>query len=354
MVDRRASGLLAGEKTEAMTPETFTTRSMPRREQPEAWREWFRSVIEVTPQDPEVAGFPARNVVWKLDDLVVSRVSAPAARVQRTPTHIRRNPVDHWVLGYCQRGMASIRTSRGNLQVRAGAPYLWTLGEPFEADRTDTDRLQLFLSRDVFRDIGPVLDAARGTAVDTPLGRVLGDFMLSLEHRLQGLALADMPRLTAATRALIAACVAPSAERIAVAKHQIDLGRLERVRQTIRTHLRSPKLHPDMLCRAVGMSRSNLYRLLEAEGGVTRYIQRQRLLEARASLADPKNQRSISAIAEDLCFSDPSSFGRAFRAMFGHSASEVRSAAMAGLLLSGVVEKREADESNFGALLRGY
>ena len=109
-----------------------------------------------------------------------------------------------------------------------------------------------------------------------------------------------------------------------------------------------------MLCRAVGMSRSSLYRLLEAEGGVTRYIQRQRLLEARANLADPKNRRSISAISEELCFADPSGFGRAFRAMFGHSASEVRSAAMAGLLLSGMPEERAVAESSFGALLRGF
>lgn len=337
-----------------MTPETFTTRSMVRRDQSEAWRDWFRPVLDVVPQSSPSAGFPGRNVVWKLGDLVVSRVSAPAVRVLRTPSLIRRTPVDHWVLGYSQRGGGMITTNRGDLLVRAGAPYLWSLGEASEAERTDMDRLQLFLSREVFRDIAPVLDAARGTSLDTPLGRLLGDFMLSLEHRLQGLALADVPRLTSATRALVAACVAPTAEHIEVAKHQIDLGRLERVRQTVRTHLRSPKLQPDMLCRAVGMSRSNLYRLLESEGGVTRYIQRQRLLEARANLADPENQRSIAAIAAELCFADPSSFGRAFRAMFGHSASEVRSAAMAGLLLPDVVEKRFISETNFGAFLRGF
>jgi len=58
------------------------------------------------------------------------------------------------------------------------------------------------------------------------------------------------------------------------------------------------------------MSRSNLYRLFEDTGGVARYIQRERLLEAHAVLTNPANSQSISAIAEDLCFADASSFSR--------------------------------------------
>jgi AraC-like DNA-binding protein len=338
-----------------MTPETFTTSSMPQRHQYEAWREWFRPVFDVIPRDSGPNCFVASNVAWKLDDLVVSRVAAPAVRVHRTPTHIWRNPLDHWVLSYCHRGETAIKTKRGVLRSRPGTPFLWSLGEASETERTETERVQLFLSRDVFRDIAPVLDAACGTALDTPLGRLLGDFMLSLEHRLQGLTIADMPRLTAATRALIAACVAPSAERVGTAREQVDRGRLERVRQTVRTHLRSPRLGPNTLCRAVGMSRSSLYRLLEPEGGVNHYIQRRRLLEAHATLSDPAAKRTVSAIAEELCFSDPSSFGRSFRAMFGYSPGEVRSAAAAGLLLPGNRAQRVGEDTrNFGALLHGF
>lgn len=260
-----------------MVPETFTTHTLQQRDQADAWKTWFEPVFGVIPRKADDPSFPARNTVWKLDDLVVSRVSAPAVRVQRTPSQIRRNPVDHWVLTFCQKGETTIQTRRRTLHGPPGVPFLWSLAEPSETVRSDAERLQIFLSRDVFRDIAPVLDAARGAVLDTPLGRLLGDFMLSLEHRLQGLEISDMPRLTAAARALIAACVAPSADRIADAKTQMDQGRLERVRQTVRTHLRSYRLGPDMLCRAVGMSRSSLYRLLESEGGVARYVQRHRL-----------------------------------------------------------------------------
>jgi hypothetical protein len=59
------------------------------------------------------------------------------------------------------------------------------LGQEFLHQRTHADRVQFSLSRDAFRDIGPLLDAALGSILDTPLGHLLGDYMLALD---QGLA----------------------------------------------------------------------------------------------------------------------------------------------------------------------
>jgi AraC-like DNA-binding protein len=144
-------------------------------------------------------------------------------------------------------------------------------------------------------------------------------------------------------------------QRTAVAKSQIDLGRKERVRQAVRRHLRTPTLEPKTLSRLVGMSRSSLYRLFEDTGGVARYIQSQRLLEAHAVLSDPPTTKSISAIAEDLCFADASSFSRVFRREFGHSPGEVRSAALAGLTLPAALRGHMRPEgADFGCLLRGF
>jgi AraC-like DNA-binding protein len=148
---------------------------------------------------------------------------------------------------------------------------------------------------------------------------------------------------------LAASRVIFTAERTAVAKSQIDLGRKERVREAVRRHLRTPTLGPKTLCRLVGMSRSNLYRLFENAGGVARYIQRERLLEARAVLSDLATTRSISAIAEELCFADASSFSRAFKREFGYRPSEVRSAALAGLAVCVTPRSRVlSDRADFG------
>jgi AraC-like DNA-binding protein len=189
--------------------------------------------------------------------------------------------------------------------------------------------------------------------LDTPLGHLLGDYMIALERRLPDVTEADFPRITKAVGAMVAAVVEPSAARVVVAQQQIDLGRKERVRQAVRRHLRPPTLGPKNLARLVGMSRSNLYRLFEDTGGVARYIQRERLLAARAILADPSRIQSISAIAEDLCFADASSFSRTFKREFGYAPSEARYA-ISGLEL-GVTPRIRMPSAgaNFGELLRG-
>jgi AraC-like DNA-binding protein len=79
------------------------------------------------------------------------------------------------------------------------------------------------------------------------------------------------------------------------------------------------------------MSRSQLYRLLEGEGGVTRYIQRHRLRASYAALTDPLDDRPVAAVAEACGFHDPSTFSRTFRREFGLSPTDVRAAARSGV-----------------------
>ena len=185
-----------------MTPETFTTQSLAPKDRYEAWQDWFRPVIDVTRMLPTDDEFLAKNVVWKLGSLVMSRVAAPPVRVVRTKAHVRRDPTDHWVITYAERGAMVVRTGTDSFEVPAGVPYLWSLGEELECERTWVDRVQFFLSRDAFHDIAPLLDAARGSVLDKPLGRLLGDYMLALERRLPSLTPLDVPALTKGVQAM--------------------------------------------------------------------------------------------------------------------------------------------------------
>lgn len=256
-----------------MTPEIFTTQLLRPGDQLEAWREWYQPVLDIVATQPTGDGFPARTQIWKLGGLAASRTnSSLPVHVVRTKSNLRRNPVDHWVISYCLRGAHFARTAGTELEVPSKVPFLWSLGQEFLHERTHADRVQFFMTRDAFRDMTPLFDAACGSALDSPLGHLLGDYMIALECRLPDLTEADLPRLTNAVGAMVAAAVAPTTERVAVAQRQIDLGRKERVRQAVRRHLRTPTFGPTILCRLVGMSRSNLYRLFEDSGGVTRYI----------------------------------------------------------------------------------
>ena len=157
-------------------------------------------------------------------------------------------------------------------------------------------------ARDTFHRIAPLLDAVRGTALNTPAGKLLSDYMLLLERNLPSLTLADAARLESTVPAMLGACLAPSVDRAASARHPIDLTLMERVRQAVCEYLRSPALGPNTLCREAATSRSQLYRLLKSEGGVFHYIQRRRPRKALPSCAMCRTVSRSTALPR-LCVS---------------------------------------------------
>ena len=77
--------------------------------------------------------------------------------------------------------------------------------------------------------------------------------------------------------------------------------------------------------RAVGASRSQLYRAFEPVGGVATAIQEERLKAAWRALSKDAGTRSVREIAETVGMFDPSSFSRTFRRTFGMTPTEWRS-----------------------------
>jgi AraC-like DNA-binding protein len=310
-----------------MKAETFSTSDVPARQQFDAWMDWFDGVFDVLPHQSPGRGFQAQSQSWQVGGCMLSRVRAPAIRVERKITHVRRNPLDHWVITLSREATSLISTGDKTLRVPPGTPFVLSLGDELTSERAEDGRLQLYLSRDRFADLAPALDRVRGTALGTTLGSLLGDYLILLERILPDVAPDELERLSDAVGAMVAACLAPGLDHADSAGSPIDVVWLERIRQAVRRYLRSPKLGPRLLCRRLSISRSKLYRLMDAEGGVARYIQRQRLLEAYALLSDPSVDRSVTAIADELCFADTSGFSRAFRREFNTSPSDVRATA---------------------------
>jgi AraC-like DNA-binding protein len=331
----------------------FSTRELPKPRQLEAWRSWYADGFEVTPLDGPDRGFAGDSEIWKLDGVALVRVSAPPLRAVRTKSLIRRDPTDHWVITVGERGKTGLMLEGDQTSVPAGVPFVLSLGEFSASQRGPDERLQLHIARDKFNAIAPALDAARGQTVNTPLGGLLAEYIRLLERHLRGMTDEDAHRLPQTVAAMIAACVAPSADRMTGAHGQISATLKDKARRCIQRNLRSHDLGPSTLCRELGMSRSSVYRLLEAEGGIAHFIQRQRLAECFAQLSDPSNTKPVAAIAGELGMVDPSSFGRAFRRQFGVSATDVREAAREGLVSSAARPRQDAfDGGSLGGLLR--
>lgn len=313
-----------------MNSHRFATHDLPRRDQFAAWCGWFDPVFDV-PAGPEAqaAGFLAEARIWPLGQAALSRVTAPRIRVVRGPRNLRRDPVDHWNITIGQAETRLVCAGRARV-IPGGTPFVISLGESIESERAADERLQLYLPRDHFGHLAPLLDRIRGLPLEGPQGRLLGEYLLLLGRSVPGLAPEDLPRLQPAIQAMLQACLNPASLHGEAAQVQGDLTRMEQIRGVIRRQMHRATLNAATLCRELGMSRSQLYRLLEGEGGVLRYIQRLRLLAAHAALSDLGDARPVAMIAEATGFYDPSAFSRAFRREFGQTPTELRLAARAG------------------------
>jgi AraC-like DNA-binding protein len=198
------------------------------------------------------------------------------------------------------------------------------LGKAFEGYLTNSEMLQLFVPRDFLRGAAHILESEEFSARNDTMMPLLAEYLIGLTHCLPCLGLEDLPRVVAATRSMILACVAPSADHLHEAEDTVANVLLERACRFVRANIASRDLGVNALQRELGVSRSRLYRLFEPHGGVLHYIQHRRLLEAHAALADPNETRRICDIAEERGFTDASEFSRAFRREFGYSPSEAR------------------------------
>lgn len=315
-----------------LKPLVFATHHLPPHQQAEAWAEAHRPFIESALPADLTAGFAAEMSTWTLGPFALKRTRSPAMRYTRDRAQVRRDQIDHWFVSYLQSGSLTGQVDgvAATATAVAGIPYLYGLQDSCVVDRSAVDWIMLYVPRDAAPELGPALEACRLQALDGPTGRLLGSFLVHLAAELPALTAADLPRVVEATRALLAAAVAPGRDGLGAGRAQIEAVQLTRIKALIRENLRSPRLNPERICRLAGVSRSQLYRLFEPLGGVAHHIQTERLRQVHRVLADPLGTREIHRVAEDAGFYDASTFSRAFRREFGYAPSELRAAMRTG------------------------
>jgi AraC-like DNA-binding protein len=75
---------------------------------------------------------------------------------------------------------------------------------------------------------------------------------------------------------------------------------------------------------ALGMTRSTLYRLFQADGGLMAYDRVRRLRALHRDLADPLERRTVAELGAAHGFLDRAHLARLFRATFGYSMTTLR------------------------------
>lgn len=294
--------------------------------------------------------YQAKHETWDLGGMVFARAAQSGGHFLRTD-QLRRQSGDHWCVLYLKSGIdvASANQTAGMQEsistARAGDLGFYSLAQTCRGVMREMKALTLYIPRESFAKQARDFDRLSNSIISSPRAIVLGDYLQSLERQVENCSTEDIAALGQATRAMVAACLSPTVDTVKEAETpELWLNRTKAGRY-IRENLSNPCLTPQHICYAVGVSRSTLYRMFEATGGVFRYIRQARLHAAHKLLTEEQTARRVGDVAVFVGFTDVSDFSRAFSREFGYSPSQARAYASHGGSGSQVVEFRDPNAS---------
>lgn len=313
------------ERSPALVPSRFSTRDLPPQEQFRSWRAHMAPLVDVHLPDGKSPddGFLAEQIGWHLGSVLIVQQHTQAHSYIRDQSMLRSSPIDHWNVGLLRSGRIWTEVSRHVTETGAGEVFFRSLSYPYRGRMTDCAAVLVFLPYELLAVDASLLQGANNTLLSGSLAELLVSYIAGLETKLGNLTAGEVPRIIQTIADMVVACAASSI-RSDTGQVQGSMGVMERAHRYIHLNLQSDNLTPDSICRALGISRTRLYQLFEASGGVLNYIRKRRLLQAYADLSNPADNRPISEIAEAAGFAVAANFTRAFSHEFGLSPREIR------------------------------
>lgn len=317
---------------------TFTTRTVPPRERFDAWRQHNLQIVEISPGDDPTDEFTVDHWSWDLGGVTLERTLLPG-NVERRWRHLPRSYRDQWCVVVARDGS---RVSVGSGTASEASVGIRSLVQPFEGRGRDREIITLFLPRDRFAREAAALDRHQPGDLSPGAASVLSSHLTTLTQEIGSLPRVSWADIGAASCALVAACLATTPDAVAEGERPVFSALRERARRIVRTNMASPDFGPDGLARLLFVSRSKLYRIFEPNGGVARFIQRERLGEAHRRLTMDTDPISIHALSMEVGFRDHSAFSRAYKSEYGCSPRESREGALASCLVRGAANPAAA------------
>jgi len=290
------------------------------------WRDALSFMFDVTlPAGADPKLFSAESNRWALGPCVVTEGKTTANRAARTPRQTISDGVDRYGLMLLRQGRWECDLDGLIVSIGKDRPFMIDFNRPMTASSSDgSSYIMVHLSRTTLEDSLPHAFDVHGAMFGGASGLLLTDHLHALVRHLPSMAAAEAGHVGNALCDLIAACLATAPGNEGSVRPKIERALLVKARRYIDDHLHFKDLSHEQICRALGISRSNLYRVFKSMGGVASYIHRRRLAMIHRVLADPREHRRVSAIAAEFGFVNLAHFSRAFRREFGYSASAAR------------------------------
>ena len=259
-----------------------------------------------------------------LGEVIFSRSRLSAVRGRRTERHIANDSLDHYVLGL---------PVEQSIVVQDGIEYALAENEMvlFDGTRPLSYRhgdgrggIMIAIPRHFLegRLKNSEIKGPRVAPLDSGVGLMVRSYCQTLPAVVKSCPTADL-REALAEQLIALVALAFEATEQSVEEVRPTLGRLrfQAVKDYIDGHSHEPDLSPDRVGKAMGISRSYLYKLFaDHDFSFQDYIRGLRLNRAAADLRNPSlSASSITDIAVRAGFSNMSHFSRCFSRRFGEA-----------------------------------
>lgn len=294
-------------------------------------RESTSELVDVTPAAaPEDFRTTSTDTILTTGLLIDTHFSA--SRFDRTPAHIARGGMDHYMLSMYVDGEAEFTAGRRVATVRAGDLVLIDMAQANRTDMTAgrsgaVHTVSLVLPRALLAPLLGAPDSVSASLLsrESPAGRLAGERLFSLRREGAQLSAGDAAAAVDGVAGLVAEAVGSAREAEVAVAHTSRRFLVAAIKSYIEKNLLSEAVAVPALCRRFGVSRATLYRLFESDGGLAHYVQDRRLHHAFMQLISPPGRQArLIDFALDYHFSSDNTFIRAFRHRFALTPGDVR------------------------------
>lgn len=331
----------------------FSLQSVPEAQRFEMWRDSISCIFTVEAEAELRNGcFDASIDAYMLGSLFLARTTSLQQHWQRGQREIAGDGMDHYMLQVFEDGVMNKLCSEG--EVKGATLVVMDLSREVLSHTTSFTNLSLAVPRTLLE---PLLQAPddqhlRILSGAVPVVGILISHIRSLAGAAPELQMSLARTMEPHTLGLVATCLnAAAGQGVEQASERDPRGALMVARSVIEQHLGDPGLTPDQVARLSGVSRSKLYALFAAQGGVAAYVRERRIkrVSHMLSRADLRSQ-PIAVLARQAGFDNITGFNRAFKAKYGMSPRDLRGLRSHALLTG---TKTFDPSEQYGAWLHG-
>lgn len=287
-----------------------------------AWIESLSSFFVTTINPDAVVPTSAFHRYHHMNQLVFGEIKASPQSIERKLAMVATQNLNHLVLRLYTSGHTNISIASNTAEIRQPSFVAFDFSQPILSETKGMTGLNHAIPRRLLESRVDDVSAWHGQIVPTassPIAKLLADHFRNVCACLRASTPAQMSHIVPATTALCNALFLSEAD----SAYNMAAVTSIAMRQFIDEHLAT--IDAEMLMAQFAISRTPLYKLFEADGGVYAYIRERRLARAMQALTRSGASRRpmIARLAFECGFENERVFSRAFRRKYGLNPSEV-------------------------------